>query len=135
MTLKELLNAIRAGRSVEVSYNDRGEIIVTPYRGVRKIQLNKKELKGIRGVKRRVRKEILAVLEDCLKPLIKNRVPFRIIFGRGDAEIRFTIDQYVRLARDGARVVGFEDNEEWPLNLFFNELERLGRVRFLRPIA
>ncbi len=128
------MQAMRDGRSVVVTYDEEGGLVIEPYKGISKAKVGKKELKGVRRRKPKAPAKVIKRAERVVERLIEGKVPFRIIVGRGEVEIRFSLDQYVKLTKeDEAKIVGFSSADEHPISLFRDELTGL-RVVFLKPL-
>lgn len=131
---EEIINAMKEGRSVVVSYNEAGEPVIEPYRGISKARLGKGELKGVRKRKPKAPANVVKTAGRIAEKLIENRIPFRVIVGRGEVEVRFTLDQYIKLTKDGeAKLVGFRSEEDHPINLIKEELTGL-KISLLKPL-
>lgn len=129
----EILAQVREGKSLEISYSN-GEVIVRPYQGIRRVSLGKGELKGVRKRRGRVKPAVIRVLDGVVERLLNAKEPFKVIVGRGDVEVRFNLDQYIKIESKAIKIVGFESSNEKPLSLVFDVLPRNVPLKFLKPI-
>ncbi|GGP20404.1 hypothetical protein GCM10007981_08340 [Thermocladium modestius] len=134
--LEELLGRLDAVNNIEViGYDQDGAARVTKVKGIIKGELNEKELGELK--KRRPRgkptpKQVKTV-KDLASILYNNKVKFKVVFGSKEATIRF--DQgYIRLTEEDARIAGFKSENDFPLPLIKDELNKYGKVLFLKPL-
>lgn len=136
VSVEKVLEFLREQRNIEVKGYEGEYALVDKVHGIVKGTFEKSELADLR--RRRPRKRcsqrLLQLVTSLAERLLRNRVPFKVVFGAGDVTIRFDLDHYLRLEEGTTRVVGFGSLDEPPLNLVKDLLEKYGTVKFLRPV-
>ncbi len=112
--VKEYLDKTRA---FEVKFEG-DKITVCEAQGISKTSVSKSEMKGARvGGKRKIPKDQMDVLRNSVERLFRERVNFKVIFGKDDSTIRFDLDHYIHLYPDKCLVLGFRSLDERPVSL------------------
>ena len=130
--LSEAERLVEAHRGFEVRVEG-GEVKVVEARVEGKAKLAVKELRKYAG-RRVLSKEMRRLLLKIVERLGSLRVPFKVVIGAGEFTVRFDLDHYVRVHKEGSAVVGFKDLSEPPLNSIAELLREHGGVRLLSPV-
>ena len=130
------------GRAFEVKL-EADRFIVSEAKGITKISISSKELKGAKirkAVKRKVLKEHISVITSVAETFLKNRVGFKVTFGSDESTIRLDLDHYIRLIHDKITntnrclVVGFKSIDDYPIGLIKEHLSIYSNVKVLSPM-
>ena len=130
------------GRAFEVKL-EADRFIVSEAKGITKISISSKELKGAKirkAVKRKVLKEHISVITSVAETFLKNRMGFKVTFGSDESTIRLDLDHYIRLIHDKITntnrclVVGFNSIDEYPIGLIKEHLSIYSNVKVLSPM-
>ncbi|GEM_PF-642840 len=132
--ISEILQKIREGKSIEVTYDNSG-IILSDYKGVSKV--SKEDLGEIKKIARKtkpkINKTLFSLLENIIKILIENRIQFKIIVEK-EIHLKFSLDNYLTFSEENIKIFGYKSKEEYPLSLFFNHIEKNYKYKFYKPL-
>ncbi|MCX8204961.1 MAG: hypothetical protein N3H31_04865 [Candidatus Nezhaarchaeota archaeon] len=130
--LSRVRELVEGQRGFEVKVEG-GEVKVVESEVGGKAKLPAKELRRYVS-KKRLCKELKALLIDAAERLGSLKVPFKVTLGAGEFIVRFDLERYVRVHREGSSIVGFKDLSERPLDSIAELLRRHGEVRILTPV-
>lgn len=130
--LDKVRELVEGQRGFEVRVEG-GEVKVLELEPERKVGLPSKELRKYAG-RRGISRELKEVLIGAAERLGSAGVPFKVTVGAGEFILRFDLERYVRVHKEGSSVVGFKDLSEHPLSAIVELLRRHGEVKLLVPV-
>jgi len=131
--ISEIEKRLNENKGFEIVYEDNRPTI-RDVKGITKSKISKKEIKGIRRKKTKLKKDIKELILNISRKLVDHGVEFKVLLWPKVVEIRFDLDYFISVYEGEVKIAGFISSEEKPLSYIFDILKNYGKIVFLKPL-